>query len=121
MDRSIMPQVYRWLLTLSGVVFLIVSWADGRPPYWGYVEQVLMGVTGLMIVYTAWNPSKRRIAHATAYLAGIGGLFEVWNHVVDYIDTGSRPFMAAAFVWAAFVAYTTLLLAFGWVSQGPNE
>ena len=121
MDRSIMPLVYRWLLTLSGVVFLIVSWADGRAPYWGYVEQVLMGIAGVLVIYTAWHPSSRWIAHCTAYIAVIAGLFEVVNHVMDYIDLGQRPFLAAAFVWGAFVTYTAGLLAFGWVSQGPRE
>jgi hypothetical protein len=116
-----MPLVYRWLLTLSGVVFLIVSWADGRPPYWGYVEQVLMGIAGLFILYVAWKPMKRCVAHIGVYVVVIGGLFEIVNHVADYIELGERPFIAAAFVWGGFVAYTTLLLAFGWVGQGPQE
>ena len=121
MERQIMPLVYRWLLTLSGVVFLVVSWADGRPPIWGYVEQVLMGIAGVLVIYVAWHPLNRWIAHCTAYVVVIGGLFEVVNHVVDYIDFGSRPFVAAAFVLGGFVTYTTLPLAFGWVGQGPQE
>lgn len=120
-ERSIMPLVYRWLLTTSGVVLLVVSWADGRPAYWGYVEQVLMGIAGVLVIYIAWKPNRRSVAHIGTYVVVIAGLFEVVNHVADYIELGERPFLAAAFVWGAFVAYTTLLLAFGWVGQGPDE
>ena len=111
-----MPRVYRWLLTASAVTYLIVGFADGRGPTWGRVEQVAMIIAGMFILVAAYDGSNRKVAHVAAYLAGIAGMFEVVNHVL-----ANRPVhYAAATLWMTFVAYTVLLVAFGWVRTPPR-
>jgi hypothetical protein len=116
MPDKFMPRIYRWLLTASGVTYLIVGWADGRGPTWGRVEQVAMIFAGIMVLIAAWDSTNRAVAHVAAYAAGIGGLFELVNHMA-----ANRPVhYAAAALWVTFTAYTVLLVAFGWV-RGPPK
>lgn len=121
MPDNLMPRVYRWLLTLSGITLLVVGWADGRGPFWGVLEQVVMVIAGVLVIWSAWKPFNRPVGRVAAYVTAIGGGFEVVNHVNSYVTTGGRYFFAAAIVWVAFITYTVALLAFGWVSQGPQE
>jgi len=104
------------LLTASGVTYLIVGWADGRGPTWGRVEQVAMIIAGIFLLISAWNAANRNAAHVAAYAAGIAGLFEIVNHV-----SANKPIhYAATALWVTFVAYTVLLVAFGWVRTPPE-
>lgn len=111
-----MPFVYRWLLTASGITYLVVGWADGRGPAWGRVEQVAMVLAGIAILIAAQKPRSRRVAHVAAYMAGIAGLFEVVNHLLANVPVH----YAAAALWLTFIAYTVLLAAFGWVRTPPE-
>lgn len=116
MPQKFMPRVYRWLLTASGITYFIVGWADGRGPTWGVIEQVAMIFAGIMLLFAAWDGGNRTVAHVAAYAAGIAGLFEVVNHLL-----ANRPVhYAAAAIWATFIAYVVLLVAFGWVREPPE-
>ena len=116
----LMPLVYRWLLVASGVALVVVGWADGRLGNWGFFEQVLMVLAGLFILLAAFLPLQRTLAHTAAYLVVFAGLAEIVNQFVYYIDRGPRFHLANMTVWMAFTAYTVLLVAFGWVGQGPE-
>lgn len=109
-----MPRVYKWLLTASGITYLLVAWIDGRA--WGVTEEVIMLFAGIFVLLAAWKPN-RTLTHAAAYLAGIGGLFEVASAAI----TNMTPWhYATAAVWFMFTAYTVLLVAFGWVREPPE-
>ena len=116
MPEQFMPRIYRWLLTASGVTYLIVGWADGRGPTWGRVEQVVMVVAGILILFAAWYPRNRTVRQAAAYLAGIAGLFEIVNH----LSSNAPIHYAASALWLTFISYTVLLVAFGWVRTPPE-
>jgi len=109
-----MPHIYKWLLTASGVVYLIVAVVDGR--FWGLSEEVVMTLAGIFVLLAAWKPS-RTLTHVAAYLAGIGGLFEVFHAAL----TNATPWhLSTAAVWFMFTAYTVLLVSFGWVGDPPE-
>lgn len=120
MPKSLMPRVYRWLLTASGFTLLVVGVTGGRGPTWGRVEQVVMIIAGCVLIVVAWRPHKRRLAHISAYLVGIAGLFEVVAHYHNWASGHAAYHIAALVLWMTFTSYTVLLVAYGWVGEGPK-
>jgi uncharacterized membrane protein len=109
-----MPRIYRWLLTASGVTYLLVALIDGHA--WGIVEEVIMLLAGIFVLLAAQKPN-RTLTHAAAYSAGIAGLFQVVSAVVA---NATHWHLATAAVWFMFTTYTVLLVAFGWVREPPE-
>lgn len=110
--KPAMPSIYKYLLTASSLVFLVYAIEDGRGPTWGPIEQVSMGVAGVLVMWVAWHPNRKLNVFA-AYAATIAVLFEVAAMILD----GRGPWRTAVAIWLVFGAYTVLLTSFSWIRE----
>lgn len=112
-----MPTVYRTLIAVSGVTFVVSGWALQSPfIVWGWAGQTIIVVAGTLMLATAWIPRFRDIK-LTAYMAGFaGGLLISTAWFLPYWPAR----LSAIVVWSALSAYTVGLLAYGWMRDPPS-
>jgi len=116
MIPKVMPRIYKWMLTMSSMVFLIFAWEDGRGPTWGKYEQVFMLIAGLFTLYVAWRPS-RKCNIIASYSVTVAVLFEITAHLVQRHP--NAPWVTAVTMWVVLGTYTVLLISFAWIRKTP--
>lgn len=111
-----MPTVYRTLITVSGVAFVVSGLVLQSPHIvWGWLGQSIIVAAGVAMFGAAWCDCLRDSKFVT-YLAGVaGGLLISTAWFIQYAPAK----WSAVVVWSALSAYTVGLLAYGWMKEPP--
>lgn len=116
-SKTLMPAVYRLLVTLSGLTFLISGLLVKAPfMVWGPLGQVVVTMAGIALLITPWRAAMRKNRIAVYTTAVAGSLMFATSVLLDYPAKWS-----AASLWFTVTVFTVLLVAFGWVSEPPND